>query len=84
MIINYFNFKWFPESKGKANSVILFGLGAGGILFNIIQTDYVNPKNLSPDSLYSNRTLDKYTFNPSLIKKMFIYFQIRLKYYNLK
>jgi MFS family permease len=44
--------KWFPNSKGSANSAILFGYGIGGIIFNQIQTQFINPNNYSPDKSY--------------------------------
>lgn len=46
-------FKWFPNNKGLANSAILFGYGAGGIIFNQVQTQFINPNNYSPDKEYS-------------------------------
>ncbi len=45
--------KWFPKAKGFANSVILFGFGGGSIIFDQIQTLYINPDNYSPDKPYS-------------------------------
>ena len=52
----YFILKWFPNSKGFASSAVLFGIGAGSIIFDEIQTQYINPNNYSPDKAYSNLT----------------------------
>ncbi|CAG0914197.1 unnamed protein product [Notodromas monacha] len=39
--------KWFPESKGLANGVILGGFGLGAFVFSYLQTWFINPENLS-------------------------------------
>lgn len=41
-------FAWFPENKGKVAGVILAGYGLGSFVFNMVQTKFVNPDNLSP------------------------------------
>jgi len=46
--------KWFPQSKGLANSAILVGFGVGGIISNQIQTKFTNPLNYSPDKAFNN------------------------------
>ena len=46
--------KWFPNSKGMANAVVLFGYGASSVVFDQVQTLYINPNNFSPDKPYSN------------------------------
>ncbi len=51
--------KWFVESRGKASSFILFGLGSGSIIFNQIETLYINPDNYSPDKPFSNKYPDE-------------------------
>ena len=45
--------KWFPHSKGFASSCILFGYGVSALVFDQIQTLYINPDNYSPDKPYS-------------------------------
>ena len=63
LFLFFFEIKWFPNSKGTANSAILFGYGAGGIIFNQVQTNFINPNNYSPDKPYSNEFPDeKYIF----------------------
>lgn len=41
-------FGWFPNRKGLVAGTILSGFGIGTFVFNMAQTAYVNPKNLSP------------------------------------
>lgn len=41
-------FGWFPNRKGLVAGVILAGFGLGTFAFNMAQTAYVNPDNLSP------------------------------------
>jgi len=63
LIFFWFPLKWFPESKGLASSCILFGYGAGGIVFNQVITRYINPDNLSPDMPYSPQYPDEKYFS---------------------
>ena len=47
-----------------ANSVVLFGIGCGGIALDQIQTFYINPNNYSPDQPFSDKYPDeKYQFS---------------------
>jgi len=41
-------FGWFPHRKGFVAGIILAGFGIGTFIFNMAQTAYVNPSNLSP------------------------------------
>lgn len=41
-------FGWYPHRKGLVAGVILAGFGIGTFIFNMVQTAYVNPDNLSP------------------------------------
>lgn len=43
-------FGWFPNRKGLVAGVILAGFGIGTFIFNVAQTAFVNPDNLSPPS----------------------------------
>ena len=40
-------------SKGLASSVISIGIGIGPLIFDQIQSFYINPKNYSPDKAFS-------------------------------
>ncbi|XP_003723983.2 uncharacterized protein LOC100890289 isoform X2 [Strongylocentrotus purpuratus] len=41
--------KWMPQRKGVVNGLLLAGFGAGPLVFNIVQTLFINPHNLEPD-----------------------------------
>lgn len=53
-------FQWFPNSKGLVNSIVLLGFGGGPILFNQLQTLYINPGNYNPDKPFANGSDEKY------------------------
>ena len=40
--------KWLPESKGLISGAILTGFGAGGFIFNLVGTKFVNPEGIDP------------------------------------
>ena len=40
--------KWFPNHKGTVMGIVVSGFGAGAMVFNVIQTKIVNPKNIPP------------------------------------
>ena len=40
--------KWLPKYKGVANGIVLSGIGCSALLFNFVQTAYINPSNYSP------------------------------------
>lgn len=42
--------KWFPNRKGLFTGMIVAGFGFGGLIFTFLQTMYMNPDNLAPDS----------------------------------
>lgn len=48
--------KWFPETKGFSNTLILFGFGLGSAFFNPLITFFINPHNYSPDKSFGNAT----------------------------
>ncbi|KAG9509364.1 yhjX [Fragariocoptes setiger] len=43
-------FGWWPNRKGMVSGIILAGFGGATLIFNIFQTHFVNPNNLSPDN----------------------------------
>jgi MFS family permease len=40
--------KWLPNAKGLVSGVILTGFGAGGFIFSLLGTSFVNPNGLNP------------------------------------
>ena len=43
--------RWLPKWKGVASGFIVGGFGLGALIFDAVQTSYINPKNLAPDSI---------------------------------
>eukprot|EP00922_Rhytidocystis_sp_ex-Travisia-forbesii_P010738 GHVS01015728.1.p1 GENE.GHVS01015728.1~~GHVS01015728.1.p1 ORF type:complete len:558 (+),score=110.89 GHVS01015728.1:363-2036(+) len=41
--------KWYPNRKGLISGIITAGFGGGALLFNFVQTSYINPYNVQPD-----------------------------------
>ncbi len=54
---------WMPKWKGFANGIVVAGFGLGALIFNAIQTNYINPENITPtkdangDSYFQNINL---------------------------
>ena len=42
-------FQWFPANVGFMASFTLAGYGFGGVIWNPVETAFVNPGNVSPD-----------------------------------
>ncbi|KAJ8309600.1 hypothetical protein KUTeg_012844 [Tegillarca granosa] len=40
---------WFPDKEGLVSGLIVAGIGGGAVIFDPIQTAYLNPKNKIPD-----------------------------------
>lgn len=56
--------KWLPKRKGLANGIVVAGFGLGALIFDAVQTTYVNPSNKKAES---NENGDKYFTSPDLI-----------------
>lgn len=41
-------YRWFPHNKGLVSGLVVGGYGLGGILFATLQTEFLNPNNVSP------------------------------------
>ncbi|XP_063967337.1 uncharacterized protein LOC129278715 [Lytechinus pictus] len=41
--------KWMPNHKGVVNGLTVAGFGAGSLVFNLVQTLFINRDNLQPD-----------------------------------
>lgn len=42
--------KWYPNKKGKINGIVLAGYGCSALIFDRIQTSFINPNNIAIDS----------------------------------
>ena len=41
--------QWLPGHKGLVNGIVVAGFGGGALIFNLVQTAYINPLNKTPD-----------------------------------
>ncbi|XP_033118248.1 uncharacterized MFS-type transporter YhjX-like [Anneissia japonica] len=62
--------KWFPEKTGLVSGIIVAGFGGGAFIFNFVQTSYINPSNLSPNSSEPGYPDEKYFSEPSVLDKV--------------
>ena len=63
--------KWLPKYKGMANGIVLSGIGCSAMLFNFVQTAYINPSNYSPTcNAPCNRGEEKYFTQQDLINRV--------------
>ena len=67
--------KWMPKWKGIANGIVVAGFGLGALIFDAVQTGYVNPRNLdtSPDPKHPD---EKYFTDPELLDRVPMLFLI--------
>ncbi len=59
--------KWLPKWKGFANGIVVAGFGLGALIFNIVQTTYVNPENKAHKE---GNSKEEYFTNPELIDRV--------------
>ncbi|XP_067670065.1 oxalate:formate antiporter-like [Haliotis asinina] len=59
--------KWLPERKGLAGGLVVAGFGGGGFIFNLVQTAFINPSNLSADLTVNN---EKYFTQPKVLERV--------------
>ena len=61
--------KWMPKWKGIANGVVVSGFGLGALIFDAVQTGYVNPDNLvaNPQAEHPD---EKFFTDPELIARV--------------
>jgi MFS family permease len=59
--------KWLPKWKGFVNGIVMAGFGLGPLIFNFVQTLYVNPDDLKPEI---GEDGEHYFFDPDLIHRV--------------
>lgn len=63
--------KWLPKWKGLASGIVLAGDGLSALIFVSLQTIYINPDNLSPNSSpYENHPSESYFTQPELLDRV--------------
>ena len=40
---------WFPANPGSMSGIAIAGYGFGSVIWNPLETEYVNPENISPE-----------------------------------
>lgn len=64
---------WMPKWKGFANGVVLAGFGLGALIFNTVQTAFVNPHNLGT---VKNANGMEYFTDPELLDRIPVLFLV--------
>jgi MFS family permease len=59
--------KWLPKWKGFANGIVVAGFGLGALIFNFVQTFYVNPGDISAQD---HENGEDYFTDPDLIHRV--------------
>ena len=61
--------KWMPKWKGIANGIVVSGFGLGALIFDAVQTGFVNPRNIVADpELYDSE--EKYFTDAQLLSRV--------------
>ena len=47
----FFLFQWFPGDVGFMTSFAVAGYGLGGVIWNPVETAFVNPQNIAVESV---------------------------------
>ena len=64
---------WMPKWKGFVNGVVLAGFGLGALIFNSVQTTFVNPYNLGT---VKDENGEKYFTDPELLDRVPLLFLV--------
>ena len=68
--------KWVPKWRGLATGVIVGGFGLSTVMFDVVQTGFINPLNLKPN--FIPEPDEKYFTQPELLTKVPQIFLIQL------
>ena len=61
--------RWLPKWKGVATGIVVSGFGLSALIFNAIQTAYINPWNYEPD-IQNDEYKDKYFDQSDLLDRV--------------
>ena len=62
--------RWLPKWKGVASGIVVSGFGLSALIFNTVQTEYINPDNLSPDLPDPDNAEIKYFSQKSILDRV--------------
>ncbi|XP_033106179.1 uncharacterized protein LOC117108311 [Anneissia japonica] len=62
--------KWMPEKKGLVNGLVTGGHGIAAVIWNPIETEYINPHNLSPNTSLKEEPTERYFAEASVLDRV--------------
>lgn len=62
--------KWLPKWKGVANGVVVSGFGLGALVFDAVQTAYINPDNLVTNTANPSDPHEQYYMQQDLLDRV--------------
>ncbi len=62
--------RWLPKWKGIASGIVVSGFGLSALIFNTVQTGYINPENVSPDRPDPFDDNIKYFSQPEVLERV--------------
>lgn len=62
--------KWFPKWKGVVNGVVVSGFGLGALVFDAVQTSYINPDNLVTNIANPSDPKERYYTQQDLLDRV--------------
>lgn len=68
---------WFPANPGSMSGIAIAGYGFGSVIWNPLETEYVNPENISPEEA-ADGSEDRYSERDSPPKKYILNFYISM------
>ena len=60
--------RWLPKWKGVATGIVVSGFGLSALIFNTVQTGFINPTNIEPKIV--DETTNKYFTDPKLLDRV--------------
>jgi len=62
--------KWFPGRAGLMGSVCIAGFGFGSVIWNPLETQFVNPDNIPPEDIPGDNSEDKYFTDSQVLDRI--------------
>ena len=59
--------KWFPGRTGLMGSICIAGFGFGSVIWNPLETQFVNPDNVPPEDIPGDNSEDKWVTSMTLL-----------------
>ena len=63
--------RWLPKWKGIVSGIVVSGFGLSALIFNAVQTGYINPNNKEPDEIPNiDKPDERYFTDPDLLNRI--------------